>query len=68
MRIPENNQTTTTNVVCSEEELKKENERAFIMSCLVCMWVKEIAEMLKELEIWQDVLQILADEYGYWLD
>jgi hypothetical protein len=55
MRIPLTNQTATTNVACSEEELKKENERAFIKSCLACMSAEDIVKMLLELGIEDEV-------------
>lgn len=67
MRMPLTKQTATINVACSEEELKKENERAFIKSCLACMDTEDIVKMLVELEIEDEVYNEIDyyDEYWY---
>lgn len=54
MRLPkENNQAQYCCV--SEDEMKAENERAFIKSCIVCMGVEELCDILEELGISRDV-------------
>lgn len=54
MRLPkENNQTQYCCV--SEDEMKAENERAFIKSCIVCMGIEELCDLLDELDISRDV-------------
>lgn len=35
--------------------MKAENERAFIKSCIVCMGVEELCDILEELDISRDV-------------
>lgn len=57
MREPKN-ENQTSYVACSEEDLKLENERGFIMSALTCDFtVREIADMAEE--IW--IAEVLAE-------
>lgn len=54
MRLPKENNQTQYHCV-SEDEMKAENERAFIKSCLACMSAEDIVKMLVELEIEDEV-------------
>ena len=61
-------QTATKNVACSEEELKKENELAFILSCLACMSLDEICDLIEHTEVASEILYELAKRMGYGLE
>lgn len=56
MRLPKENNSNTIQGCCvSEDEMKAENERAFIKSCIVCMGIEELCDLLEELDISRDV-------------
>lgn len=56
MRLPKENKSSTIQGYCvSEDEMKAENERAFIKSCIVCMGIEELCDLLDELDISRDV-------------
>lgn len=50
MREPKNENQTQYRCV-SEDEMKAENELAFIKSCLLCMSIEQLCDILEELDI-----------------
>ena len=68
MRIPKENNSNTVYCCVSEDEIKQENERAFVQSCLACMELDDIVEMLEDVGIEDEILTALADKMGYYLE